>query len=208
MKAPERKPMRHRLLLLFLAASISAGFPKPIAIGSRASDWHALIGSRAQEWNNRDWINSKPLKLSDLRGKVVLLRFFMESSCPMCSATAPSLNYFYSKYKARGLVVVGMYTPKPFPEPRSVDQVQKYVRDFKFEFPVALDNDWSTLNAFWLNRVFHPDFTSISFLIDRKGVIRFIHPGGKYSATGASKGSRQDFFEMETMIQRLISEGE
>ena len=58
-KAPERKPMRHRLLLLFLAASIFAGFPKPIAIGSRASDSHALIGSRAPEWKNRDWINSQ-----------------------------------------------------------------------------------------------------------------------------------------------------
>ncbi|HEY3128167.1 MAG TPA: redoxin domain-containing protein [Acidobacteriota bacterium] len=199
--------LRHRLLLLFLAAS-SVGFPTTIAIGSRASDWHSLIGSRAPEWNNRDWINSKPLNLSDLRGKVVLLRFFMESTCPMCSATAPSLNYFYSKYKAKGFVVVGMYTPKPFPEHHSVDQVRKYVRDFGFEFPVALDNDWSTLNAFWLKRVLHPDFTSVSFLIDRKGVIRFIHPGGEYNISGASKNSRQAFFEMEKMIQRLISERE
>ncbi|HEV8130304.1 MAG TPA: redoxin domain-containing protein [Acidobacteriota bacterium] len=199
--------MGHRLLL-FLAVFIFAAFPKPIAIGSHASDRRALIGSRAPEWNNRDWINSKPLNLSDLRGKVVLLRFFMDSTCPMCSATAPSLNYFYSKYKAKGFVVVGMYTPKPLPEHRSVDQVRKYVRDFRFEFPVALDNDWSTLNEFWLNRVFHPDFTSVSFLIDRKGVIRFIHPGGEYSATGTSKSSRQDFLEMEKMIQQLISEGE
>ncbi len=168
--------------------------------------WKSLLGSRAPNWNNQNWINSAPLKLSELRGRVILLRFFMDSACPMCSATAPSLNYFYSKYRDRGLIVVGMYTPKPQPAEVSVSTVRKYVEAYKFEFPVALDNDWSTLKAFWLNRVSNTAFTSVSFLIDKRGVVRFVHPGGEYSADSADKNSRKDFAQIEEMIQKLIEE--
>ena len=89
-----------------------------------------LIGSKAPEWNNKDWLNSKPLQLADLRGKVVLIRFFMESNCPMCRASAPHLNEFHRLYKDRGLVVIGMYTPKPEPRKTSVDTVATFVRDY------------------------------------------------------------------------------
>ncbi|PYV39888.1 MAG: hypothetical protein DMG06_21845 [Acidobacteria bacterium] len=178
----------------------------PLCAETEASDGKALVGSQAPEWNNQTWVNSKPLRLSELRGRVVLLRFFMESTCPMCSATAPSLNYFYSKYKARRLLVVGMYTPKPCPANHPVSQVRKYVEDYKFEFPVALDNDWKTLHTFWLDRVTNPAFTSASFLIDKKGTIRFVHPGGEFSATGTNKASQEDFAEMEKMIEKLLEE--
>jgi peroxiredoxin len=150
-----------------------------LASTNQAGGKESLIGSPAPEWGNQDWINSKPLKLSALRGKVVLLRFFMESTCPLCHATAPSLNYFYARYGSQGLVVIGMYTPKPRPAHHSVSVVRRYVEDYQFKFPVALDDDWATLRTFWLNRVTEPDFTSVSFLIDKKGTIRFIHPGGE-----------------------------
>jgi peroxiredoxin len=140
-----------------------------------------LIGTRAPEWNNRVWINSPALKLSQLKGKVVLVRFFMESSCPFCRASAPFLNQFFARYKDKGLVVIGMYTPKPTPRETPVETVRQYVTKYGFQFPVALDNDWATLNQFWLNRVSDAEYTSVSFLIDKKGIIRYIHPGGAYS---------------------------
>ncbi len=124
----------------------------------------------------------------------------------MCRATAPSLNYFHSRYSHQGLVVVGMYTPKPRPAYIPLSVVRKYVEDYQFKFPIALDEDWATLRAFWLDRVSDPDFTSVSFLIDKKGVIRFIHPGGEYSATSAVAASRNDFAQMERMIQELLAE--
>ena len=145
-----------------------------------------LIGTSAPEWNNQQWINSPPITLSQLKGKVVLVRFFMESSCPFCRATAPYLNRFYTKYKDRGLIVIGMYTPKPAPRETPLQDVQGYVRDYGFQFPVALDNDWSTLNKYWLDRAPDAEFTSVSFLIDRKGTIRYIHPGGAYSSEDAA----------------------
>lgn len=144
-----------------------------------------LIGTSAPEWNNQQWINSPPITLSQLKGKVVMVRFFMESSCPFCRATAPYLNRFYAKYKDRGLVVIGMYTPKPAPRKTQLQDVQRYVRDYGFLFPVALDNDWSTLNKYWLNCIPDAEYTSVSFLMDKKLTIRYIHPGGSYSAEEA-----------------------
>lgn len=192
--------------LCHTALEILLSRPPMFLASEMKSSGEALLGSQAPEWSNQDWINSKPLRLSELKGKVVLLRFFMESTCPMCSATAPSLNYFYSKYRSKGLVVVGMYTPKPHPAGHPVSQVRKYVEDYRFEFPVALDNDWKTLQAFWLDRVANPAFTSVSFLIDKKGIIRFIHPGGEYSSTGKNKVSQRDFAQMEKMIEKLLEE--
>jgi peroxiredoxin len=113
------------------------------------------------------------------------MRFFMESDCPMCRASAPYLNEFHRQYKERGLAVIGMYTPKPQPRKTSVETVRRFVQDYGFEFPVALDNDWATLKIFWLDRVPDADFTSVSFLIDKNGIIRYIHPGGAYTAKDA-----------------------
>ncbi len=155
-----------------------------------------FIGTPAPEWSNQQWINSAPISLSQLKGKVVLVRFFMESSCPFCRATAPYLNQFYGKYKDRGLMVIGMYTPKPSPRETPLQDVHRYVNDYGFQFPVALDNDWSTLNKYWLDRTPDAEYTSVSFLIDKKGTIRYVHPGGSYSA--------QDVAEMEKKIKELL----
>jgi len=72
--------------------------------------------------------------------------------------------------------VIGMYHHKR-PEPLTLDAVRATVRDYGFEFPVGVDRDWKTLNRWWLGSR-KRDFTSVSFLVDRRGVIRHIHPGG------------------------------
>ena len=85
-------------------------------------DGSSLIGKRSPDWSNDRWVQGGPLRLADLRGQVVLVRFFMDADCPMCRGTAPTLNEFYSEFGPRGLVVVGMYTPKPRPRPVTVDR--------------------------------------------------------------------------------------
>jgi len=156
-----------------------------------------LIGRPAPGWELQTWFNSAPLRLEDLRGKVVLVRWFMSPDCPFCSATAPSLNVLDERYRDRGLVVIGFYHHKN-PEPLDPAAVKGYLEHFKFRFPVAIDPDWKTLNRWWLDR--ERAWTSVSFLLDKKGVIRFIHPGGKY-APGSP-----DFAEMDKQIQGLLTE--
>jgi thiol-disulfide isomerase/thioredoxin len=155
-----------------------------------------LIGTSAPEWNNQIWLNSPPLRLSELKGKVVFIRFFTDVTCPYCRASAPVLNTLHSRYGKKGLIVVGMYTPKPAPQETSTATVRNVIKSYGFEFPVALDNDWSTLRKYWLDRTDDAAFTSVSFLIDSKGMIRYIHPGGAYSS--------EDAIEIQKRIEELL----
>ncbi len=134
--------------------------------------------------------------LEDLRGKVVLVRWFMAPSCPFCSATAPALNRFDEEYRGRGLVVIGAYHHKD-PEPLDVETVRGYVEHYRFRFPVAVDPDWQTLKRWWLDG-HERSWTSVSFLIDRRGVIRHVHLGGKLAP------DTDDFRVMRAKIEQLL----
>ncbi len=162
----------------------------------RADD--PLIGTKPPEWQVTHWMHSGPLKLKDLAGKVVLVRWWTAPGCPFCAATAPSLNEFYKRYKDRGLVVIGFYHHKSS-APLDLDQVKHSADRLGFRFPVAVDAGWKTLRNWWLSKG-RRDWTSVTFLIDRKGVIRFIHPGGQYV-----RGDR-DYARIQQKIKESLGE--
>ena len=158
----------------------------------------ALIGTKPNEWQLTDWINSQPLKLKELEGKVVLVRWWTAPTCPYCAATAPALNEFYHDYHSKGLEVVGVYHHKA-PEPLRVDDVKKYATKYGFKFPVAVDPNWQTLQKWWLDKG-DKNWTSVTFLIDKHGIIRHIHPGGQYV-----KGDKE-YDAMKASIESLLGE--
>lgn len=158
-----------------------------------------LIGTRAPEWHLDGWRNSKPLKLADLHGNVVLVRWWTAPECPHCAATAPVLNEFHKEYADKGLVIVGVYHHKSR-TPLKEAEVAAHAQRLGFQFPVAIDHDWTTLKKWWLETGDRP-WTSVSFLIDKHGVIRHIHEGGRYE-----KGS-DDAEMMEDRIEELLGEG-
>jgi len=144
-----------------------------------AKEEDALIGSEAPEWSVTNWLNSKAFSLDDLRGKVILIRWWTGPECPYCAASVPYLNTWYEKYRNKGLVVIGFYHHKS-PTPLTRSYVQELIKRYEVSFPVAIDPEWHTLKRWWLDE--HPRaWTSVSFLIDRGGVIRYIHPGGTYA---------------------------
>src|SRR5689334_17941417 len=102
--------------MTLLAANPAAG-GEPSTIDREGGE---LLGRPAPPWQAGRWFNSPPLALADLRGKVVLVRWFMSPRCPLCSATAPALNQLWREYRDRGLVVIGMYHHKD-PEPLDPD---------------------------------------------------------------------------------------
>jgi len=168
-----------------------------------------ILGQPVPDWPVKPealWVQGGPLTVSGLRGKVVLIRFFMDSDCPYCRGTAPTLNAFHEEFAGRGLVVIGMYTPKPHPRPIGVEQVRGYVKSYGFQFPVAVDADWGALRALWLDRVPDADFTSSSLLIDRTGVLRHIQEGGLYARDAADPAARRDYEDMRRAIGELLAE--
>lgn len=134
-----------------------------------------LIGKRAPEWKGLRWLQGGPLDLARLRGQVVLVRFWTDG-CPYCKGSAPALRGFHDRHRAAGLVVVGIHHPKA-PESKQEDVVRKAIRELGLTFPVATDVDWTTVRAYGVETVFK-SWTSVSFLVDRCGLIRFVHDGG------------------------------
>jgi thiol-disulfide isomerase/thioredoxin len=86
--------LRVAALLLALLPAMNASAVPPA--------WEKLLGQRAAEWRLEHWLNSKPLRLEDLRGKVVLVRWWTAPQCPYCGATAPALNEFRKDYGEQG----------------------------------------------------------------------------------------------------------
>jgi peroxiredoxin len=189
---------RTQLGLLVVLLSIGAGVGQASGSSGSPSEGADLIGTAAPAWDVPEWIGSPPLTLANLRGKVVLVRWFTSPDCPYCHATAPALNRFHRDYARRGLVVVGMYHHKS-DEPLGLDAVRGWVRDYGFGFPVGVDRDWRTLRRWWLNGP-KRGFTSVTFLIDRHGVIRQIHPGGTLGL------DTPDFQSMQVKIEELLAE--
>ncbi|MCI0748565.1 MAG: redoxin domain-containing protein [Verrucomicrobia subdivision 3 bacterium] len=156
------------------------------------------VGMVAPEWSVTNWLNSAPLRLADLRGKVVLARWWTAPDCRYCAATAPALNEFHKRYADEGLAVVAFYHHKSA-DPLDGREVARHAKRFGFKFPVAIDLDWRTLQEWWLKDR-DRDWTSVTFLLDSKGVVRHIHPGGQFV-----KGDRS-YRELEEKIKALLAE--
>lgn len=141
----------------------------------RPAEGAKLVGAPAPEWRGLNWIQGGPLSLAKLRGKLVLLRFWTDG-CQFCRASAGPLRTLDEKYRARGLVVVGIHHPKA-PESHDPRVIAKAAKELGFTFPIATDPDWTTVKAYGVGTTFQR-FTSVSVLIDRGGVIRWVHDGG------------------------------
>ncbi len=133
------------------------------------------------------YVNSGPIKIGDLVGKKVILVDFMTYSCINCIRTFPYLNAWYDKYKDDGLEIVGIHTPE-FAFEHKKENVQKALDEFGIKFPVVLDNDYGTWNAYGNN------YWPRKYLVDIDGYIVYDHIGeGAYDET-------------EQKIQELLAE--
>ncbi|MFM0058886.1 thioredoxin family protein [Paraburkholderia phytofirmans] len=124
------------------------------------------------------WLNSDPLTLQQLRGKVVLVDFWTYT-CGNCINTLPYVKSWNQKYKDQGLTVIGVHTPE-YPFERDTDNVKTAIKRFGITYPVAQDNRYATWNAY--NNQYWPAF----YLLDKQGRIVYTHFGeGDYAKTEA-----------------------
>ncbi len=123
-----------------------------------------------------DWINTPPLTIEKLKGKVVLVDFWTYS-CINCIRTFPYLKSWYQKYKDNGFVIVGVHTPE-FAFEKDKENVIDATKRFGILYPVALDNNFATWQAY------DNSYWPAHYLIDRDGIVREVHHGeGAYTET-------------------------
>lgn len=166
------------LLCLLLAGSVSG---------------LALAATPAPEFTHgkeADWINSKPLSLEALRGKVVLIEFWA-FDCINCRRTVPWLHSMQERFGDKNLVIVGVHTPELARE-RSLDNVRAAVKEQRITYPVMVDGDYSYWGA--LDNRYWPAF----YVVDKQGRIAAQAIGEMHVGE-----ARSQKFERE--IERLLA---
>jgi thiol-disulfide isomerase/thioredoxin len=124
----------------------------------------------------QQWLNSDPLTRKDLQGSVVLLQFWT-LGCINCQRTLPYITRWHQQYAAQGLKVIGVHTPE-FPCERQVGNIQAAIERHHITYPVAVDNNFQTWQAY------RNEYWPHLFLADRQGLIRYDHIGeGAYTET-------------------------
>jgi cytochrome c biogenesis protein CcdA/thiol-disulfide isomerase/thioredoxin len=158
------------------------------AVGSASSGGSALgdHGPAPELAGIETWLNSEPLTMRGLRGKVVLVEFWTYS-CVNCVRTLPYITAWHGKYADQGLVIVGVHTPE-FAYERQTRNVQAALQRFGITYPVAQDNRYATWKAY------DNHYWPASYLVDRNGRIVLQHFGeGHYD-------------EMEQAIRTLLAQ--
>jgi len=133
-----------------------------------------------------NWINSDPLNIESLKGKVVQIDFWT-FGCINCVHTLPHVQQLQNQYKDQGLVIIGVHAPE-FDFEKELERVKQAVKDRKLAYPIAQDNQMKTWRAYANN------YWPAQYLIDKQGMVRRTHFGeGEYKET-------------DQAIQALLSE--
>src|SRR5215212_2390597 len=181
------------LLAIALTAIIATGYATgsgPLGVLStgisRLTSGGQMIPSRsltteteapaAPEIASGSWINSEPLTLESLRGRVVLIEFWT-FACYNCRNTLPTIKKWDAQYRDKGLTIIGVHTPELDYE-RNVDNLRREVAGFGIKYPVVTDNDYSTWKAYSV------EAWPTLFVLDKQGRVRWMHVGeGAYDET-------------------------
>lgn len=138
-----------------------------------------------------EWLNSQPLKLSDLRGKVVLLDFWT-FDCWNCYRSIPWQHHVEEKLGPNGLRLIGVHSPE-FDHERDVNNVMDKIEEFKITHPVMIDNDFSYWKA--MKNRYWPSY----YVLDKSGRTRGIFAGEVHVGDRRAQA-------MESLINKLLAE--
>jgi thiol-disulfide isomerase/thioredoxin len=147
------RPEQQRALAKMVGAPFAVDQIKPIAC--RAPELKDMSG----------WINSSPLALKDLEGKVVVVHFWA-FGCINCVRNLPWYQAWHKDFKNKAVTMIGIHTPETAQE-RDPDKVAEQVRARQIEYPVAIDGKASTWSA-WGNQIW-----PAVYLIDKRGDVRY-----------------------------------
>ncbi len=137
------------------------------------------------------WINSEPLTVNALKGKVVLVDVWT-FGCWNCYRSFPWLKDLETRYADQGFQVIGIHTPE-FDREKVRQNVIDKVHEFNLKHPVMIDNNFSYWRA--LNNHYWPSY----YLVDRQGIVRFHFVGEMHKNTDKAKVIDQE-------IERLLAE--
>lgn len=163
-----------------------------------------VVGTSMPKLHFDRWVNTPEKRPLDTSGSVTLYRWWTDT-CPFCRASLPAIEKLRRKYGDK-LKTAAVYHPKP-PRPIADDAIHAAAQRFGYSGPIAVDLDWSELKSFYLSSG-RRRATSVAFLVDAKGVIRFVHPGPVFfpSDDPRQKQQNDDYQLLDRAIAALLAE--
>ena len=171
------------------------------------------IGKPAPDWDVYGWVRGKSRTVRDLRGTVMLLAFF--GTDRSSKINMPVVQSLFEKYSDKGLKVVGFYNLYVIPsyfERNLREKLLMWLARWKIGFPVALDIEKGTLDPYWFDSGPRSS-RNVLFLIDRKGIVRYLHPGSEMHPSERTDACNlrpgecnRHFATLESAIQTLFKE--
>jgi peroxiredoxin len=190
--------------LLFAGIGSTGGDAERPEAGAPAATGPLAVGDAVRPWRLAEWSGTEPLALEDLRGRVVVVRFWTDS-CSFCARSLPALQALADEFRDRPVTFVGIYHAKPPDRERPWPSAVAWARRRGVSFPLAYDGGWATLRFWWLEGN-DPAATSASFVIDRRGRVALVHPGPEFYPTHDPSRARQDrdFRALRAAIRRAL----
>ena len=141
--------------------------------------------------NGQEWINSAPLRIKDLEGKVVLIDFWT-FGCWNCYRSIPWLNAMENRLNQENFQVIGVHTPE-FENEKVRKNIEAKVQEFGLHHPIMIDNNSSYWRA--MSNRYWPAF----YILDKKGNIRAVFFGETHENDNRAR-------HIENIINQLITE--
>jgi len=138
-----------------------------------------------------EWINSPPLSLADLRGRVVIVDFWT-FSCWNCYQSLPWLNDLADRFNQQGLRVIGVHSPELESE-RNVEHLKQKIEEYKIKNPVMIDSDFSYWKA--MGNSAWPTF----YVLDKNGNTRGVFSGETHTGDNQAQ-------EVERLVTALLAD--
>ncbi len=158
-----RKMIQMIVLAMFVALCLYTVWSTVLDQPSELYDSYELMDKQVPNVTLQG-LDGKQYKLSDFRGKPVMLNFWA-SWCGPCRAEMPLLNKQYEAAKAKGLVVLGINLSE------NVQTVKGFVKEYKLTFPILLDNDSTAADRFGIDPI------PTTFFVDKEGIVQDLHIG-------------------------------
>ena len=143
------------LLYVALTAGIMAQATSLWAIDIRPEEGHLAPDFALKT------LDGKTVRLSELRGKKVVLVNFWATWCPPCRSEMPTMQQIYTEYKGKGFEILAINIERD-----SKEEILEFMKELRLTFPVLLDSDMK------VTRMYRLIGLPVSMLIDRQGIIR------------------------------------
>lgn len=150
----------------------------------------AKAGPEFTHTDPQSWINSDPITLESLRGRVVLIDFWA-FECWNCYRSFPWLNSLEKRFEGEPFTIVGVHSPE-YEHEKNIDSVRKKAREFDLKHPIMIDNDFSYWRA--VGNLYWPTY----YLIDQQGAIREVFVGETHAGDERAR-------KVEAAIQSLLA---